>query len=154
MARTVEREYEPPIVNFGELGPVRCNRCKAHMQFVDAGRRYQCLMCTVTTDVPTVYLQHLGHTGRRVDKYERNELVLGTYEFLCKKCVGTDSSQGKPQLISNINASQSIVDAVRTTLGPRSMDKHIVDSSGKATISNDGATIMKLLDIVHPAVKI
>ncbi|XP_054726457.1 T-complex protein 1 subunit eta [Anastrepha obliqua] len=66
---------------------------------------------------------------------------------------GTDTSQGKPQLISNINACQSIVDAVRTTLGPRGMDKLIVDSSGKATISNDGATIMKLLDIVHPAAK-
>lgn len=66
---------------------------------------------------------------------------------------GTDTSQGKPQLISNINACQSIVDAVRTTLGPRGMDKLIVDSSGKATISNDGATIMKLLEIVHPAAK-
>ncbi|XP_036233273.1 T-complex protein 1 subunit eta [Bactrocera oleae] len=66
---------------------------------------------------------------------------------------GTDTSQGKPQLISNINACQSIVDAVRTTLGPRGMDKLIVDASGKATISNDGATIMKLLDIVHPAAK-
>ncbi|XP_018328292.1 T-complex protein 1 subunit eta [Agrilus planipennis] len=66
---------------------------------------------------------------------------------------GTDSSQGKPQLISNINACQSVVDAVRTTLGPRGMDKLIVDSNGKATISNDGATIMKLLDIIHPAAK-
>ncbi|CAH1782535.1 unnamed protein product, partial [Owenia fusiformis] len=66
---------------------------------------------------------------------------------------GTDSSQGKPQLISNINACQAIVDAVRTTLGPRGMDKLIVDAGGKATISNDGATIMKLLDIVHPAAK-
>ncbi|KAI8129871.1 T-complex protein 1 subunit eta [Lucilia cuprina] len=66
---------------------------------------------------------------------------------------GTDTSQGKPQLISNINACQSIVDAVRTTLGPRGMDKLIVDSQGKATISNDGATIMKLLEIVHPAAK-
>lgn len=66
---------------------------------------------------------------------------------------GTDTSQGKPQLISNINACQSIVDAVRTTLGPRGMDKLIVDSNGKATISNDGATIMKLLEIVHPAAK-
>ncbi|XP_039967550.1 T-complex protein 1 subunit eta, partial [Bactrocera tryoni] len=66
---------------------------------------------------------------------------------------GTDTSQGRPQLISNINACQSIVDAVRTTLGPRGMDKLIVDASGKATISNDGATIMKLLDIVHPAAK-
>ncbi|XP_030373669.1 T-complex protein 1 subunit eta-like [Scaptodrosophila lebanonensis] len=66
---------------------------------------------------------------------------------------GTDTSQGKPQLVSNINACQSIVDAVRTTLGPRGMDKLIVDAHGKATISNDGATIMKLLDIVHPAAK-
>jgi len=66
---------------------------------------------------------------------------------------GTDSSQGKPQLISNINACQSIVEAVSTTLGPRGMDKLIVDQNGKATISNDGATIMKLLDIVHPAAK-
>lgn len=46
-----------------------------------------------------------------------------------------------------------VVDAVRTTLGPRGMDKLIVDTNGKATISNDGATIMKLLDIVHPAAK-
>lgn len=67
---------------------------------------------------------------------------------------GTDTSQGKPQLISNINACQVVVDAVRTTLGPRGMDKLIVDSnSRKATISNDGATIMNLLDIVHPAAK-
>ncbi|XP_073998109.1 chaperonin containing TCP1 subunit 7 isoform X1 [Rhodnius prolixus] len=66
---------------------------------------------------------------------------------------GTESSQGKSQLISNINACQVVVDAVRTTLGPRGMDKLIVGSNGKATISNDGATIMKLLDIVHPAAK-
>ena len=44
---------------------------------------------------------------------------------------GTDTSQGKPQLISNINACQAIVDAVRTTLGPRGMDKLIVDAKGK-----------------------
>ncbi|XP_049827539.1 T-complex protein 1 subunit eta [Schistocerca gregaria] len=66
---------------------------------------------------------------------------------------GTENSQGKPQLISNINACQAVVDAVRTTLGPRGMDKLIVDKNGKSTISNDGATIMKLLDVVHPAAK-
>ena len=66
---------------------------------------------------------------------------------------GTDSSQGKAQLISNINACQAIVDAVRTTLGPRGMDKLVVGERGDATISNDGATIMKLLDIVHPAAR-
>ncbi|XP_053957930.1 protein transport protein Sec24C [Anastrepha ludens] len=89
MARPVEGEFEPPVVNFGELGPIRCNRCKAYMspnmQFVDAGRRFQCLMCKVTTEVPTEYFQHLDHTGQRVDKYERAELVLGTYEFTATK---------------------------------------------------------------------
>ncbi|XP_062903250.1 T-complex protein 1 subunit eta [Mobula hypostoma] len=67
---------------------------------------------------------------------------------------GTDTSQGTPQLVSNINACQVIAEAIRTTLGPRGMDKLIVDDRGKATISNDGATILKLLDVVHPAAKI
>lgn len=54
MARVVDQEYEPPIVNFGDLGPVRCIRCKAYMcpfmQFIDSGRRFQCLFCKATTD--------------------------------------------------------------------------------------------------------
>ncbi|XP_033757631.1 T-complex protein 1 subunit eta-like [Pecten maximus] len=66
---------------------------------------------------------------------------------------GTDSSQGVPQVVSNISACQAIADAVRTTLGPRGMDKLIVDDKGKAVISNDGATILKTLDVVHPAAK-
>uniref|UniRef100_A0A8W8IMT1 T-complex protein 1 subunit eta n=4 Tax=Magallana gigas TaxID=29159 RepID=A0A8W8IMT1_MAGGI len=66
---------------------------------------------------------------------------------------GTDSSQGVPQIVSNINACQSVADAVRTTLGPRGMDKLIINDQGKSIISNDGATILKNLDIVHPAAK-
>jgi len=66
---------------------------------------------------------------------------------------GTDQSQGKAQIVSNINACAIIVDIVRTTLGPRGMDKLVVEGRDKVTISNDGATIMKLLDIVHPAAK-
>lgn len=54
LARIAQGEMEPPIVNFGDMGPIRCNRCKAYMspnmQFVDAGRRFQCLMCKVTTE--------------------------------------------------------------------------------------------------------
>jgi protein transport protein SEC24 len=53
-ARTVEGEMSPPIVDFGEIGPIRCVRCKAymspHMQFIDAGRRFQCLLCKATTE--------------------------------------------------------------------------------------------------------
>ncbi|KAF8070892.1 CCT7 [Scenedesmus sp. PABB004] len=66
---------------------------------------------------------------------------------------GTDTSQGTPQLVSNINACMALADTVRTTLGPRGMDKLIHDDKGRVTISNDGATIMKLLDVVHPAAK-
>uniref|UniRef100_A0AC35U9A4 T-complex protein 1 subunit eta n=1 Tax=Rhabditophanes sp. KR3021 TaxID=114890 RepID=A0AC35U9A4_9BILA len=64
---------------------------------------------------------------------------------------GTETKQGKGQIISNIQACGVIADAVRTTLGPRGMDKLIIDSKGQQTISNDGATILKLLDIVYPA---
>ena len=63
---------------------------------------------------------------------------------------GTDTSQGKGQLIGNINACQAVMDSIRTTLGPRGMDK-LVWTGQKVTISNDGATIMRLLEIVHPA---
>lgn len=63
---------------------------------------------------------------------------------------GTDTSQGKAQLISNINACAAVADIVRTTLGPRGMDK-LMHKDGKVTVSNDGATIMKTLEIVHPA---
>lgn len=68
---------------------------------------------------------------------------------------GTDSSQGKGQLISNINACEAVVTILKTTLGPRGMDKLIHDPrrGNKVTISNDGATIVNLLDIVHPAAK-
>jgi T-complex protein 1 subunit eta len=65
---------------------------------------------------------------------------------------GTDESQGKGQIISNINACLSVVDVIRTTLGPRGMDK-LIHNERSVTISNDGATLISLLDIVHPAAK-
>mmetsp|Transcript_40917 Transcript_40917/g.65779 ORF Transcript_40917/g.65779 Transcript_40917/m.65779 type:complete len:543 (-) Transcript_40917:213-1841(-) len=63
---------------------------------------------------------------------------------------GTDTSQGKGQLLSNISACNAVVDIVKTTLGPRGMDK-LIQVGNKVTISNDGATVISLLDIVHPA---
>ena len=66
---------------------------------------------------------------------------------------GTESLQGKPQVVNNINACQALSEAVRTTLGPRGMDKLIVDSKGSVTISNDGATILRKLEVTHPAAR-
>ncbi|XP_044276094.1 protein transport protein Sec24C isoform X2 [Varanus komodoensis] len=79
-------ETPPHLVDHGESGPIRCNRCKAYMcpfmQFIEGGRRFQCCFCSCVTEVPSHYFQHLDHTGRRVDYYDRPELSLGTYEFL------------------------------------------------------------------------
>ncbi|GCE97507.1 T-complex protein 1 subunit eta [Zygosaccharomyces mellis] len=66
---------------------------------------------------------------------------------------GTDTSQGRGQIISNINACVAVQEALKPTLGPLGSDILIVSGSGKTTISNDGATILKLLDVVHPAAK-
>lgn len=66
---------------------------------------------------------------------------------------GTDASQGKGQIISNINACVAVQEALKPTLGPLGSDILIVNSNKKTTISNDGATILKLLDVVHPAAR-
>ncbi|KAI9444906.1 chaperonin Cpn60/TCP-1 family [Lactarius indigo] len=66
---------------------------------------------------------------------------------------GTDTSQGKGQLLSNISACLAVAETLASTLGPRGMDKLIVNDRGDAQITNDGATILKLLDIVHPAAR-
>ena len=58
-------------------------------------------------------------------------------------CLGTDSSQGKGQVISNINACLAVQNTIRSTLGPYGGDLLLVDTNGKQTITNDGATIMK-----------
>lgn len=67
---------------------------------------------------------------------------------------GTDTSQGRGQIISNVNACIAIQDTIKATLGPLGSDILIVGDKGETTISNDGATILKLLDVVHPAAKI
>ncbi|NWU16053.1 SC24C protein, partial [Cephalopterus ornatus] len=86
LATLPPEETLPYLVDHGESGPVRCNRCKAYMcpfmQFIEGGRRFQCCFCSCVTEVPPHYFQHLDHTGKRVDFYDRPELSLGSYEFL------------------------------------------------------------------------
>jgi len=100
LSRPKEGEYAPPIVNLGELGPVRCMRCKAYMSpfmvFTDGGKRFSCNFCKATSEVPQEYFQHLDHTGQRIDKSERPELCLGTYEFMATKDYCRDSKEPKP----------------------------------------------------------
>jgi len=66
---------------------------------------------------------------------------------------GAQNAQGTTQVLSNIKACQVVADAIRTTLGPRGMDKLIVMPNGEPVVSNDGATVLKSLEIVHPAAR-
>nr|XP_012217472.1 PREDICTED: protein transport protein Sec24C [Linepithema humile] len=114
MARIMQGECEPPIVDMGEVGPVRCVRCKAYMcpfmQFVDAGRRFQCMFCKATTEVPSEYFQHLDHTGQRLDRYERPELMLGTFEYIATKDYCRDNIFPKsPAIVFVIDVSYNTV---------------------------------------------
>ena len=66
---------------------------------------------------------------------------------------GTTRERGSDAQKRNIAAAKAIADAVRTTLGPKGMDKMLVDSLGDVVITNDGATILSEIDIEHPAAK-
>ena len=61
--------------------------------------------------------------------------------------------KGKDVRLSNIVAASAVADAVRTSLGPRGMDKMIQDSRGQVVITNDGATILKQMSVLHPTAK-
>jgi thermosome len=66
---------------------------------------------------------------------------------------GTERKTGKDAQKNNIAAAKAVAEAVRTTLGPKGMDKMLVDSLGDVTITNDGATILDTIDVEHPAAK-
>src|SRR5438445_11016505 len=66
---------------------------------------------------------------------------------------GTNRSTGKDAQRNNITAAKIVAETVRSTLGARGMDKMLVSTIGDVTITNDGATIMKELDVQHPASK-
>jgi len=71
--------------------------------------------------------------------------------FLLKE--GTQRTRGRDAMDNNISAAIVIAEAVRTSLGPMGMDKMLVDQFGDVVITNDGATILKEIDVQHPAAK-
>ncbi len=66
---------------------------------------------------------------------------------------GTKRNRGKDAQYNNITAARAVANAVRSSLGPRGMDKMLVDSLGDVVITNDGVTILKEMDVQHPAAK-
>jgi len=66
---------------------------------------------------------------------------------------GTSRKRGKEAQANNIMAAKVIAEVLRTTLGPRGMDKMLIDGLGDITITNDGASILDEIDVQHPAAK-
>ncbi len=78
-------------------------------------------------------------------------MMGGQPVFILKE--GSKRETGKDAMRSNIEAAKGIAASVRTSLGPRGMDKMLVDSLGDIVITNDGVTILKEMDVEHPAAK-
>jgi len=66
---------------------------------------------------------------------------------------GTSRSRGKEAQRNNLLAARIVAETIKTTLGPRGMDKMLIDSLGDITITNDGAAILDEIDVEHPAAK-
>ncbi|MEM4340119.1 MAG: thermosome subunit beta, partial [Candidatus Nitrosocaldus sp.] len=76
----------------------------------------------------------------------------GTVPVLILK-EGAKETRGREAQRNNITAAKLVAEIVKTSLGPRGMDKMLVDTLGDVTITNDGATILKEMDVQHPAAK-
>lgn len=89
LAQLAPEEEQVPIVDLGELGPVRCGRCKAYMnpymRWTDGGKAFVCNFCSHTNACPDQYFSYLGPDNRRRDTYERAELCRGSYEVVATK---------------------------------------------------------------------
>ncbi|RMJ24118.1 Sec23 Sec24 family protein [Aspergillus sp. HF37] len=89
LARPDPGEQPIPVLDFGDMGPPRCRRCRAYinpfMSFRAGGDKFVCNMCTFPNDVPPEYFAPVEMTGARVDRLQRPELMMGTVEFLVPK---------------------------------------------------------------------
>ncbi|KAK4998738.1 COPII coat Sec23p-Sfb3p heterodimer component [Elasticomyces elasticus] len=89
LARQQEGEQPIPVLDFGDIGPPRCRRCRTYinpfMTFQNGGNKFVCNMCTFPNDVPSEYFAPTDPSGVRVDRLQRPELTLGTVEFMVPK---------------------------------------------------------------------
>ncbi|PLB40845.1 Sec23/Sec24 family protein [Aspergillus candidus] len=85
LAQLDSGEQPIPVLDFGDVGPPRCRRCRAYinpfMSFRSGGNKFVCNMCTFPNDVPMEYFAPLDPSGTRVDRMQRPELMMGTVEF-------------------------------------------------------------------------
>ncbi|KAI0107403.1 beta-sandwich domain of Sec23/24 [Hypoxylon sp. NC0597] len=98
LARLQPGEMEIPVLDFGDVGPPRCRRCRAYinpfMMFRSGGSKFVCNLCTYPNDTPSEYFCATTPQGVRVDRDQRPELTRGTVEFLVPKEYWTKEPTG------------------------------------------------------------
>ena len=76
---------EVPLVDFGEEGPFRCQRCRAYVNpnftWIAEGKKAQCNLCLFENNVPNNYFCQTNEFGKRLDRERRSELLYGTYDI-------------------------------------------------------------------------
>eukprot|EP00798_Chlamydomonas_sp_ICE-L_P015088 gene15088-21143_t len=131
------------VVDFGETGPVRCNRCCAYMnpymRFSSSGKDFACNFCGAKTDTPETYFCHMGHDGRSQDANQRAELVLRAGEL-----VATAEYCMRPPMCRNhfflIEVTSNAVSTGATASMCAAIGKVLEDMSGGENLSVGIAT--------------
>src|SRR5437870_5184696 len=95
--------------------------------------------------------REISRPSRLGDKKELSSELAGQQVIILRE--GTSRSRGQDALKANIMAAKVIAESVRSSLGPKGMDKMLVDGFGDVTITNDGATILDEMEVQHPAAK-
>jgi thermosome len=95
--------------------------------------------------------REMSRPSRLGDKKKLSSELAGQQVIILRE--GTSRSRGQDALKANIMAAKIIAESVRSSLGPKGMDKMLVDGFGDVTITNDGATILDEMEVQHPAAK-
>ena len=95
--------------------------------------------------------REFSRPSRLGDKKKLSSELAGQQVIILRE--GTSRSRGQDALKANIMAAKVIAESVRSSLGPKGMDKMLVDGFGDVTITNDGATILDEMEVQHPAAK-
>ncbi|KDE04517.1 hypothetical protein MVLG_05083 [Microbotryum lychnidis-dioicae p1A1 Lamole] len=95
-----EEEGGVPLIQSGESGPARCQRCRGYINpwclFIEGGQKFVCNLCGATSDVAPEYFSHLDMSQRRMDLDQRPELRMGSVDFLVDKAYWVQDNPSQP----------------------------------------------------------
>ncbi|KAJ3185503.1 COPII coat Sec23p-Sfb3p heterodimer component [Geranomyces variabilis] len=151
LAELAPDEEPIELVDCGEKGPVRCNRCKAYVNpnfmWTDGGRKFVCNLCSMENETPPEYFMNLDMSGRRMDLMRRPELRRGTVDFAAPK----DYQQREPKPASFVIAIDVTWSSIQSGLLKQVVDgiRELLYSGGKTIAPGTKIGIMTFDKSVH-----